>query len=92
MVSVFNRQSSDRFVSFLSFRWENSLTMSSTSYFALYKKSYLFVLYVIISLDAPYFLCNESKEIIIPKLSSLHASEFITFIISSVIFPKLKIH
>lgn len=90
IVPVFNRKFSDRFVSFLSFRWENSLTMSSRNYFALDKKKIIFALYIIMPLDAPYFLCNENKELIIPELSSLHASGFTAFIISSVIFSKMK--
>lgn len=73
-VSVFNRKFSDRFVSFLSFRRENSLTMSSRKYFALdKKKSYLFVLYVIMPLDAAYFFCNENKELITRRYLCLKA-------------------
>lgn len=50
----------------------------------------MFVLHVVIPLDAPYFWYHESKEIIVPKLSSLCATEFTAIIIISVIFSKLN--
>lgn len=93
-MSVFNRQISDTLVAFLSFSWEkfpdNEFHKLFSTIYIKKTQTYLFVLYVIIPLDAPYFLCHENKEIIIPKLSSLCATEFTAFTISSVIFSKLN--
>lgn len=98
IMSVFNRQISDTSVPFLSFSWAKFPDNEFHKLFPTIlkkkktnkKQTYLFVLYVIIPLDAPYFLCHENKKIIIPKLSSLCATEFTAFIIFSDIFSKLK--
>lgn len=92
IVSVFNGQIFDTLVSFLYFSWEKFPDNELHKLFPtiLKKKSYLFILYVIIPLDASYFLSHENKEIIIPKLPSLCDTELTAFVIISVIFSKMK--
>lgn len=91
IMSVFNGQIFDTLVSFLYFSWEKFPDNEFQKLFpTILKKSYLFILHVIIPLDAPYFLCHENKEIIIPKLSSLCDTELMAFVTISVIFSKMK--